>query len=155
MAYYRAENLKIDNETIKYDENGQLICTPTGSNEDIIDDEEASLSTTYSSTKIERIIEESTELPVATDETLGVVKIDNETILIDENGVIRSAGGSSDLPTDINNPQDGDMLMYNELIHKWVNITGGGSGNPITNAQIYALFDSNDEYVTDGDNYSV
>ena len=158
MAYYNAINLKIDNNTIKYDENGQLVVgLPIGTGGAVINDETPSLSTTYSSTKIERIIDESTNIPIATDEALGLVKIDNDTITIDTDGTIHSMGGSSNLPTDINDPQDGDVLVYNELIHKWVNDVGGGGGGgkPITNAQIYALFNSTDEYVTDGDNYSV
>ena len=134
----------------------QLSAAPVSGEGASIDDEHSSLSTTYSSDKIERLLQNI--LPVADDETLGGVKIDGDSITIDEYGYIHSEGGSGDpsLPTEIINPQDGQALVYNGLTHKWVNgVGGGGAGDPITEEQILALFSSDGEYVLDGDNYSV
>ena len=137
MAYYKATNLKIDNNTIKYDSNGQLTLGQAVSGDGAaIDDEHASLSTTYSSNKIERLVSGGYVLPIADSETLGGVKIDGETITIDEQGYISA---TSSLSLDIQSPQEGDVLMYSSILQKWTNgtVSSGGSGTSRYN-DIYA-----------------
>lgn len=61
-------------------------------------------------------------LPTASPSTLGGVKIDNETIKI-ENGVIRSLGGKVSTLIDVQlvDLADGQILKYDATEEKWVN----------------------------------
>lgn len=67
-------------------------------------------------------------LPTASTSTKGGVKIDGSTILIDENGVIRSVGGGGGASalsqlTDVvlNSLQDGQVIFWDNTNEKWVN----------------------------------
>lgn len=64
-------------------------------------------------------------LPTASNSTLGGVKVDAETITIDQNGVIHAAAATTQLSalTDVNleDLADGQILKYDATEGKWVN----------------------------------
>ena len=64
-------------------------------------------------------------LPTASNSTLGGVKVDAETITIDQNGVIHAAAAATQLSalTDVNleDLTDGQILKYDSDTGKWVN----------------------------------
>ena len=64
-------------------------------------------------------------LPTASNSTLGGVKVDAETITIDQNGVIHAAAAATQLSalTDVNleDLADGQILKYDADTGKWVN----------------------------------
>lgn len=64
-------------------------------------------------------------LPTASNSTLGGVKVDAETITIDQNGVIHAAAAATQLSalTDVNleDLADGQILKYDATAGKWVN----------------------------------
>ena len=64
-------------------------------------------------------------LPVASDQTLGGVKVDGSTIIIDQNGVISGAGGSLETLSDVNifEKEDGQFLKWDSTEGKWINAT--------------------------------
>ena len=69
MAYYKSSNIKVDNTTIRYNANGELIGSGTGGGGDAsIDDVTPSSTTTYSSNKINSLLE---ELEEEIEETMG------------------------------------------------------------------------------------
>ena len=64
MAYYKSSNIKIDNSTIRYDANGQLVSSggTGGGGNASIDDQTASSTTTYSSNKINSLFDDFEEM---------------------------------------------------------------------------------------------
>ena len=81
MSYYKSAFIKIDNNTIKYDENGQLTSTGGGGGGDAsIDDYNISTRTTYSSSKTEGRL---TELKEEIDEEYGGTVLSyNDTLAV-------------------------------------------------------------------------
>ena len=83
MGYFESNLIKIDNDTIKYNSEGQLVAETKGVQiKDVEEPEEQpSASSTYSSAKIRSLINESRYvLPIASTEDLGGVKVDGSTI---------------------------------------------------------------------------
>ena len=153
MAYYESNFVKIDNDTIKYNSNLELYVDiesdPTIAH---IDDEDTTEETpeaataTYSSNKIKKIIEDNQyKLPIASNLTLGGIKIDNTSITVDEDGVAHSHLSIGSLATNIDNIKDGQILKYSASAGVLVN--ADLDIDYITEQQILDLF--NGEYTTD------
>ena len=78
---------------------------------------------------------------IATTEQLGLIKPDNNTVFVDENGVLSSMGGSGGVSTtyalsdltdvELTSLTNGQGLFYDGVLQKWVNgdITNGGSSS--------------------------
>lgn len=62
-------------------------------------------------------------LPTASNNTLGGVKVDGTTIVIDANGIISSNGGNLSTLLDVNfdDLEDGQIIKYDENTGKWIN----------------------------------
>lgn len=81
--------------------------------------------------KIDELLDKkANKTDIATTEELGLIKPDNSTVFVDENGVLSSVGGSggtgtsalSDLTdVELTSLTDGQGLFYDETLQKWVN----------------------------------
>ncbi len=91
-------------------------------------------------------------LPTASNSTLGGVKVDAETITIDQNGVIHAEAAATQLSalTDVNleDLADGQILKYDATTGKWVNTS---EAEVRTQLSLLEDVDIDDETLADGD----
>lgn len=125
MNYFKSQLLNIDNDTLKINSEGKLYAEIQTSDE-LIDDENSSSSTTYSSNKINELIPVEYELPTASSSILGGVKVDGTTIHIDNNGIISAeVSGTSELndldDVSLSNLNNNQILSYDGTSHRWIN----------------------------------
>ena len=148
MGYYESGLIKIDNNKIKYNSNGELTADVSE-----IDDTSSSTTSTYSSDKIESLINNSEDkfnsfydqfcyieydeendpnhehpilkfiVPPATTEEVGGIKLDeNDTsITIDEDGYAHAHLTMGNAPISISRLQDGQVLKYSSDDDVWKN----------------------------------
>lgn len=90
-------------------------------------------------------------LPTASGDTLGGVKVDGETITIDNNGIIHGSAAAVTLEslTDVNlyDLQDGQILKYDATTKKWVNTS---EAEVRTQLSLLEDVDIDDETLEDG-----
>lgn len=90
-------------------------------------------------------------LPTASNATLGGVKVDAETITIDNNGVIHAAAASTSLESltdvDLYDLQDGQILKYDATTQKWINTS---EAEVRTQLSLLEDVDIDDETLEDG-----
>lgn len=112
--------------------------------------------------KIDELLDKKVnKTDIATTEQLGLVKPDNSTVFVDENGVLSSVGGSggtgtsalSDLTdVELTSLTDGQGLFYDKTLQKWVNknvVSGTGSASGI----LYGTDQPSDGIGADGNLY--
>lgn len=101
--------------------------------------------TTTEKQKLEGL--ENYTLPTASSSTKGGVKVDNESISIDQSGTISAAlSGLNEVNIDTVTLSDGQILKYDATSGKWINASGGsgGSGHTILDDDGTALAQEDD-----------